>query len=443
MWTKRVLRSVSFFLLASSVGCASSVPDRTPDGRIIVEYWEKWNREEGEAMQAVVDRFNASQDRIYVKYLSISRINQKTLVATSGGNPPDIAGLTTDYIPAFAEKVAIIPLDQFADRAGLREEDYIPVLWEMCHYDGRLYALPTTGGTVALHWNKRLFREAGLDPEQPPRTLKELDEFAERLTKRDEDGNYIQMGFLPGEPPWWSWVWAYWFGGRLWDGGSQITLDSPDVIRAYDWVQSYIHKYGQDRIKRFTSGFGNFSSSQNPFMAETVAMVMQGPWMHTFIEMYNPSLEWGVAPFPTPEPTQDLVTVVTSDLLVIPVGARHPEEAFEFMRFVNRPEIMEMLCLGQKKFGPLATTSPEFLNSHPHPNIQLFIDLAKSPNARYMPPMAARTELMEEISVAFDKIWLLGVPPEEALRHANERVQAKYDRILSRKRKRLNLAATQ
>ncbi|NIR02910.1 MAG: extracellular solute-binding protein, partial [Gemmatimonadales bacterium] len=59
---------------------------------------------------------------------------------------------------------------------------------------GRMYALPTTPASLALHWNKRLFREAGLDPERPPRTLEELDRYADLLTTRDEEGGLVQMG---------------------------------------------------------------------------------------------------------------------------------------------------------------------------------------------------------------------------------------------------------
>ena len=48
------------------------------------------------AMQAVVDDFNASQDRIFIKMLTVSQIEQKLLLATAGGNPPDLcAGPTS------------------------------------------------------------------------------------------------------------------------------------------------------------------------------------------------------------------------------------------------------------------------------------------------------------------------------------------------------------
>ena len=69
-------------------------PDRRGD--VIIHYWEKWNGLEGVAIQQVVDDFNNSvgkEKHIYVDLLSMSNIDQKTLVATAAGVPPDVAGL--------------------------------------------------------------------------------------------------------------------------------------------------------------------------------------------------------------------------------------------------------------------------------------------------------------------------------------------------------------
>src|SRR6185295_18204185 len=62
-------------------------------GRIVLDYWEKWTRHEGDAMVKVVNAFNASQDRIFVRYLVTSDIGLKSMVAIAGGDPPDVIGL--------------------------------------------------------------------------------------------------------------------------------------------------------------------------------------------------------------------------------------------------------------------------------------------------------------------------------------------------------------
>ncbi|MBY0261958.1 MAG: hypothetical protein K2Q20_06420, partial [Phycisphaerales bacterium] len=91
----------------------------SPDGRIVLDYWEKWTRHEGDAMVKVVEAFNASQSRIRVRYLVTSDIGQKSLVAIAGGNAPDLIGLYAFNVPPYAESRAIIPLDELAASRGL------------------------------------------------------------------------------------------------------------------------------------------------------------------------------------------------------------------------------------------------------------------------------------------------------------------------------------
>src|SRR6187549_1465619 len=77
-------------LLTFGLSAVALAAPPAADGRVHVKYWEKWTGGEKAAMQALVDDFNRSQSRITVDYLSVSSVNQKTLVATAGGNPPDL-----------------------------------------------------------------------------------------------------------------------------------------------------------------------------------------------------------------------------------------------------------------------------------------------------------------------------------------------------------------
>ena len=412
-------------------GCNILIPqprDEYVNGRLRITYWEKWTGFEGEAIQRVVDRFNEKQDRIYVDLITTSQIDRKALVAIAGGDPPDLVGLWSSGIPQFAEKRALMPLEPFMERAGMRREDFTDVFLDLNTYRGTLYGLPLTPSTAALHWNKRLFREAGLDPERPPRTLAELDEMAEKLTKYDEHGRLIQVGFTPSEPGWWHWSWSYWFGGELWDG-EEITFDSPGNLAAWEWIASYPQKYGAAELRRFQSGVaGQFASPQNAFFSERVAMVVQGVWMANFIQTYAPDLEWGAAPFPSAVPGFDNVTIAECDSICIPVGARHPDEAFEFIQFLCSQEGLELLNMGQKKFTPLKQVSPEFLEAHPNPYIELFIDLAASPNVFHAPIMSMWFEYNDEIVPAFDMVMFGRTSPAAAVARVQERVSGMWQR---------------
>lgn len=396
--------------------------------KVVVEYWEKWTGIEGEAMQRVVADFNASQDRIEVRYSMISQIEMKLMLAIAGRHPPDVAGIWSYSLPVYVENNALRPLDGLAKSAGIAEEDYLPSIWKMCVYRGRLWALPSTPASVALHWNKRLFREAGLDPEQPPRTIAELEEFNEKLTKKDAQGNYVAFGHLPLEPDWWTTTWGFWFGATLWDGEDTLTPDSPENIRAGKWIASYPKRFGVRPVSAFLEGMGSFASPLNPFIRGQVAMEIQGPWMWNFLRKYGTGdFELGVAPFPSEDGKGPPVTLVEADVLVIPKGARHVQEAWEFIRYVNQRGPMEKLCMGQCKFSPLSEVSVEFWRDHPHPDIRVFYDLAASPGARPAPRVTVWTQYKAELDQAVKEVWALRQTPEEAFRKVRERMQPKLD----------------
>ncbi|MBW7929199.1 MAG: ABC transporter substrate-binding protein [Fimbriimonadaceae bacterium] len=412
-----------------------TTPEVRP-GPVRITYWEKWTGFEGDAMRAVVDEFNRSQDEIFVELLTVSGIQDKTLLATSGGNPPDVAGLFGPNVAQYADNMAVMPLTEFCKEAGIGPEDYIPCYWDIGFYKGEVYSLPTTPASTALHYNRALLKAAGLDPDRPPKTIEELDAYAEKLTKRN--GSRIEVsGFLPNEPGWWNWSWGYFFGGTLLEGDT-ITANSPENIRAYEWIQSYTKKFGAGDIQAFRSGFGNFSSPQNPFMSQKVAMVLQGVWMYNFISQFAPELDWAAAPFPHPADRPDLAepTLVDLDVLVIPVGAKHPKEAFEFIKFVQSQKGMELLCMGQRKHSPLREVSQGFYENHPNPYIRLFTELAYSKNAISAPKIGIWPEYQAELNSAFDEVYLMRKTPKEALDYVQARMTPLWEDYLLKQRLR-------
>lgn len=423
--------------------------------RIVVNYWEKWSGSEYDAMKSIVDDFNKSQTTIYVKMLSVSTIDQKLMLATAGGNPPDVAGLWTHSLNTFSSKGALMPLDKFIKRSGIRKEDYIPVYWDMCQAYGFTWGLPSTPASLALHWNRKLFEEAGLDPDTPPKNIDELNRFAERLTivevmrkgepvrvrfhelteteKNEKKFLLLQLGYTPSVPGWFNEMWGFWFGADLWDGKSKITSDSKDNIAALKWFSSFPKKYGIKNLQYFSSSFGIFASPQDPFLSGKVAMVLQGVWLNNFIKKYNPHLDWKAAAFPSVDPVKyPNVTIAESDVLVIPKGAKHPNAAFEFIKYVNMQKNIEKLNTAQGKFSPLAKISKEFITNHPNPYIQVFIDLAKSANARHVPDMPVWNEYKNEMIVAYDQAFTGVLTPVEALKNVDTHAQWKLDRALRR-----------
>lgn len=447
-----LLLSLALLLL----GCG-----RAPEERVRrVIYWEKWTGFEGAAMDRVVEGFNArerargvhdaSYRPIEVERVTVSEIEQKLLVAIAGKNPPDVAGFYSYLLATYADKGALTDLSPRLEAANIRRSAYLERYFDMGVHRERVWALPVTPSSIALHWNRRLFAEAGLDPEVGPRTIAELDAFAERLTrwevtlpggeKRIESGylphvpaerkRLLQAGFLPTDPIWWPYVWGSFFGGSLTDEHGNASTDTPDNVRGYAWFGSYARKLGVGAVQRFRSGFGKFSTPQNPFLSGKIAMQLQGVFMFNFIQQYAPGLQWNVGPFPHPEDRPELArhTLRDLDILVIPRDSRHPDEAFEFIRYVSSPEVLERLCLEHRKFTPLKEVSDEFWREHPHPHIRLFRELAASETAFSVPKVNVWNEYLRDLSSATDSIQHLTSSPREALGAVRTRVQRSIDR---------------
>lgn len=408
-------------------------PEPAPaDGRVHIRYWEKWTGYEEKGMRQMVRAFNESQDRIHVDYLAVSQVDQKMLLSTAGGNPPDVAGIWDYNVVVYADNRAIQPLDRYLERDGLGPHHYVKAWWDICRHNGRTYALPSTPAAVALHWNRALFREAGLDPDRPPKTLSELEWMSEKLTKRDATGKITQLGYVPSEPGWWNWGWGYFFGGKLWDGEDKATVVTPQNVRAFKWVQSFRDHYNYRDLQVFQGGFGNFASPQNAFMSGQVAMVLQGVWMASYIDNNNPNLDWDAAPFPYPDDRPDLArsAPVQSDVLVIPTGAKHPDEAWQFIRFLQQQEQMERLCDSHWKQSPLRQVSDRFYRRHRNKRIRLFQDLASEGKTFSSPRVGIWREWQDEMKTSFEKIWTNGQDPVTALTYVEQRIQPKLTRYL-------------
>jgi len=433
-WSVRECRGMRrTFACALALAALPAAAVAAEGGRARLTYWDKWTTFEKDAMQAVVDDFNASQARIFVDFVSISDIDKRTLLAAAGGVPPDLAGVWAANVVEYADKNAVLPLDDLARGTIVNAGRYLPVYWNMGMYAGHLYGVPSTPATTGLYWNKALFRAAGLDPERPPRTIAELDEYARKLTRVDGNGQITQIGFIPSEPRWWPFFWVSFFGGQLWDGGATITLDAPANVAAFEWIQSYPRRYGVKALANLSSGFGDFATPQDPFMSGHLAMLFQGVWLANYIHQYAPGLEFGAAPFPVLHEGDPPVVYVDTDMLIIPRGSRHPKEAFEFIAFVSRQGETEKLNLGQQKNSPLREVSDAFFARHGHPQIRMFQELASSPRGIGQPKMSVWWEYRREIETVFQRVWVMQASPREALSDGKGRIQQLWDRVRARR----------
>ena len=429
-------RAALWAIGGSAVGYAAfgPKPSRSATGdRIRLDYWEKWTGHEADAMKRVVDRFNESQDRIFVNYLTMGGIDRKATIAIASGDPPDVLGLWNRNLPFFDQCGAIEPLDGLKSY-GIDAAHYAEAIRPLVFRGGSQLAAPSTPSSILLYYDRRIVAEAGYDPDHMPRTIPEFDEFIERTTIIDANGDVQRAGFLPTDPGWWSWCWGGFWNGHLYDElTGKATIDSAANVAAYDWFQSFPKRWGLDRLRAFQGAPVDNPSPYRNFFTGRLATTVQGPWLPMFMDMElgKGVFDYGACPFPV-EPgleNEPPFGPIEADILVIPRGARNPEASLEFIAFTQQPENIELLNAGHAKPSPLATSSESFRRNHPNSVVEAHEALLRSPNAYTTPWISSWQELAMALGAGLDTIWNLRSP--SALEPL-ERVQREAEAILAR-----------
>jgi len=112
----------------------------------------------------------------------------------AAGRGPDIFMINNTWLPKHQDKIAPAPETLITSK---RYNDiFVDVASSDFVINDKIYAWPLGVDTLALFYNKDLFNSAGLA--EPPKTWEEFNKAAEKLTKRDKEGNIIQAGAALG-----------------------------------------------------------------------------------------------------------------------------------------------------------------------------------------------------------------------------------------------------
>ena len=126
----------------------------------------------------------------------------KLMAAVAAGTVPDVTELDTIGTEQFARLGALMPFDKLiAENEALSLDRFVDAHLETARYDGKLYGLPFSAGASAVLYNRDLFAERGLDPDNPPRTWDEFTEAAKKLTFQRDNGEQVYgFAFVPAIP---------------------------------------------------------------------------------------------------------------------------------------------------------------------------------------------------------------------------------------------------
>jgi len=306
------------------------------DGKIHVRYWFVSGPEE--VIPYRVTQFNKTHDDIFVDATPIpwNEHEKKVLTAILSGNPPDVVSLIAP-VQQWASRMALRPLDKLIRQDNFDSSYVFPALWEEVNYEGHVFAIPTHTASYAFFYNKKLFKEAGLDPENPPNTWDEVKEYSKKLT-RMENQEYTQIGFIPIYGNFQVTVsLATELGAKfLSDDGKTVHLDNEQMVQSLEWILDYYSDYDYDKLVSFQSGFGY--ADQHGFLAEKVAMMILD---HTFldgIDIYKPELDFSVSAIPSFE-GYETASSTGNWWMAMPRGAKNIKAAWEFMKFAVSYEV--------------------------------------------------------------------------------------------------------
>jgi multiple sugar transport system substrate-binding protein len=291
----------------------------------------------GPIWESVVNEFQAQFPYITVNLSELGENvfgDQKFLTAVAAGKGPSVAVQNKHTFAQFAAKGMYTDVTPYFDADGYDRDDYFSMQLNEVTWDGKIYGLPRWGAVRYLHWNREHFREVGLDPDTPPTTWAELEEYAAKLNKKDSSGNFERIGFVPylaGN----SWMWLY--GGlnkapSLTPDKRTVLCDDQRWIDALEWLVNFYdnHIGSFELANAFSEGISSAGMGEL-FDAGKMSLSADGDWA-VARRIRNPDLDWDVAPMPIP-PGGQKYSWSCGYCVVMAPSARYPEASWELIKW--------------------------------------------------------------------------------------------------------------
>ena len=173
-----VVAALSLGLLAGCSGGSSSKTSKEAASKDDVKVWVQFSDEtaEGKAWEQVVQNFNKKYKgkyKVVTEYIPRSGsgggYEDKVNAAITTNSLPDVITLDGPNTAAYAKSKVIAPLDDYLKDNNM--EDVLDSIKQQGTYDGKFYAFGYSESNVGIYYNKKMFKEAGIDESSLP-TLK-------------------------------------------------------------------------------------------------------------------------------------------------------------------------------------------------------------------------------------------------------------------------------
>jgi len=388
-----------------------------------IEYWQYVFDTRVKAMDQLIAKFQATNPDIKVKQTTFPYADYQTKVAASilAGQGPDVLQLFYGWVDNFISGKMIRPLRTEAFPSADIERDFFPIVTAMKRGQD-YYGLPTAVRSLALFYNKKTLKDAGLDPNQPPKTLDELVAAAEKTTKRDSSGNIISAGLtldMAGQDhQWWREVLIRQFGGSPYtENDTKVAYNDEAGLKALTFYTDLqrVHKVGQ---------VGFMDEGQAAFRAGLAAMTIDGTFrLGTFSTIKG--FEWGVTELPAnAQGVRSNYASYFANAITTKAQGEKLAAAEKFLAYVSSPEAMKIWLdvVGELPARRTAALTPENIA---HPIYGPFLKGLEYAHTTLFKDEAAQRQVAIDMA---NRVLVGGEEPKASLAKAAEAEQAILDR---------------
>lgn len=139
-----------------------------------------------------IAEFNKIYPNITIEPAEIAWGTETFAAGLAGGTLPDVIRIS------YSDAASITPGKKMADLTDFFKYldvpgDFSKEALSMVTADGRQYGVPITAYALSLQYNRRLFKEAGLDPDKPPTTWDEVRDYAKKIKEKTGQTGYAHQ----------------------------------------------------------------------------------------------------------------------------------------------------------------------------------------------------------------------------------------------------------
>ncbi len=305
------------------------------DEVVTIRWFMRWDdaRVQNVAMP-IIEEFEAANPNIKVEFENIGsgdEYYQKLQTSIAGNVAPDVFYPATHVAYALGSKEAIASVDTLDPDGELDLESFDPNVLELYQIDGEQMCLPIDTAALVVFYNKEMFDAAGVEYPQAGWTWDDFLATAEALSEdTDGDGDTDVYGVNGFTNYWPLMVWSE-TGHNVFDdqrNPTEFLINEQESIDAIQWLADLTNVHGVMPDVLQTEELGDM------FAAEIAAMNVVGHWR---VPRYLSETEIDFDFAPLPVGAAGPLNRADGSCFAVSSQSEHPEEAFEFVKFLAGP----------------------------------------------------------------------------------------------------------